>query len=107
MDGRDPARMAGVPRLEEVQGLAAPHLADDDAVGAQSHGRPDERLEADAGRGPQGDDIFRVAIKLARIFEDEDPLGFPSDLGEEGIRERRLARRRAARDQDVLAARER
>src|SRR3546814_17110187 len=39
MDGRDAARVAGVPCLEHVQRLAPTHLADDDAIGTKAKSR--------------------------------------------------------------------
>ena len=104
MHRRAPARMAGVPCLQEIERFAAPHLADDDAVGTQTHGRLNKYLQIDAGRGPQADDVIRREEKLARILENDDALAALGRLGEKRIRQCGLAGRCAAGDQDVLTA---
>src|SRR3546814_21127661 len=50
MDGRDPAGMPGIPGLEHVEGFAAPHFADDDAVGTETQGGAHQISHADDAR---------------------------------------------------------
>jgi hypothetical protein len=102
VDGGDPAGMAGVPGLEHVERLAAAHLADDDAVGAQPQRRADQVGHADAARpGAQRDVSGAARLQLARVLDQDDALVEPRHLGEQRVGERRLARAGAAGDEDV------
>jgi hypothetical protein len=45
MQRGDPARMAGVPGLQEIERFGAAHFAHDDAIRAQTHRRANEIAE--------------------------------------------------------------
>ena len=100
----DPAGVAGVPGLEHVERFRTTHLADDDAIGAQTQRGADEIGEAcDSWLGAERDNIFGGATQFAGVFEDHHPLVQLGDLGQQRVHERRLARRCAAGDHDVAA----
>ena len=104
MKGCDAAGMTGVPRLEEIERLGSAHLAHDDAVGPQPEGRADQIRERDRSLlGAERYHIVGGALQFAGVLEDDDTLAQPGDLVEEGVGERRLARARSARDDDVRA----
>jgi hypothetical protein len=50
-----------------------------------------------------GDKVFCAALQLARVLYDDDSIGGLGDFPEKRVGKRRLARRRAAGDKDVLA----
>ena len=56
---RQRALVAGVHRLDHVEGLAAPYLADDDAVGPHAEGV--------AHQGANGDGAEAVGVRRARL----------------------------------------
>ena len=96
--------MPGVPGLEHVEGFRSAHLADDDAIGPQPQRRAHQiGQRGDAGLGAQRHAIGRRALELARVLQDDDALAEIGDLGQQGVDQRGLARRRAADHQDVLA----
>ena len=96
--------MAGVPGLEHVERFAAAHLADDDSVGTQAEGRADEVGHCHrAGSGAKRDGVGRGRLQLARVLDQDHALVEMRHLGEQRIGERRLARARTARDEDVAA----
>jgi len=75
MQRGDPARMAGIPGLEEVQRFAAAYFADNDPVRPEPHGRAHQIAECDAGPvRPELRHILGGTAKLPRIFEDDDPV---------------------------------
>jgi hypothetical protein len=101
---RDPARVPRVPGLEERQGLPAPHLSDDDPIRAKAHRDPDQPGQIGHVACVELDGISRLALKLARVLEDRDPLcrsAQRDDLAHQGAGERRLARCRPTGDDDV------
>jgi hypothetical protein len=103
VDRPDAAGMPRAPGLEEVESLGAPHLADRNAVGTKPKARSHQVRHGDARRRAQSNDIGGVAAKLARVLDEDDPvLAFGRDR-EQGVGERRLAARGAARDEDVGA----
>ena len=84
VDGADAAGMAGAPGLEEIERLGAAHLADRDAVGAQAQRGAHEIGERDdAVLGAQRDQVGRLALKLAGIFDQHDAVGGLGDFGEQ------------------------
>lgn len=93
--------MAGAPGLEQVKRLSAAHLADRDAVRAQSQRRADEI-------GQRGDTILCAqchqvgsgAPKLLPILDEDDAIGRLGHLGKERIHQPRCA----AGDEHILAA---
>ena len=63
MKRRDPARMAGVPGLEQVERFSPAHLADNDPVGAQAQGRADKVLQA--GAAAMGSELNHIGRSAA------------------------------------------
>ena len=105
MDRGQRALVAGVHRLEHVQGLGAADLADDDAVGTHAQGVPDELADADprwpsmfAGRDSSG--ITWSRSWLGRVLDRDDPL-VPWHEGRERVQRRRLTDAGTAGDEDV------
>ena len=104
VDGADAAGMAGAPGLEEIERLGAAHLADRNAIGAQAQRGADQIGERDdAVLGAQRHEVRRLALQLAGVLDQHDPVGGLGDLGQQRVGERRLAGRGAAGDEDVLA----
>ena len=69
VDGADPARMAGAPGFEQVQRFRAAHLADGNAVGAQTQRRAHKiGKRCHAILRPHGDEVGRGALQLARAL---------------------------------------
>ena len=103
----DAAGMAGAPRLDQVERLAAAHLADGDAIRAKAQRRADEVRSGRPRRpwcaGPPG----WARRTAARGCPRSAPRGRRSwHLRQQCVDQRGLARRGAARDQDVGAARD-
>jgi len=99
--------MAGAPRLDEIERLAAAHLADGDAVGAQAQRRAHEVGERRRTvLGAQRHEVRRGALQLARVLDQNHPVVGLRDLGEQRVDQRGLAGRGAARHQDVGAGRD-
>ena len=99
--------MAGVQRLQQVGGLAAPHLADDDVVGPVAERVPDQvadrhgRLGADRTR-LEAQAVGALDPELERVLDGDDPLLLGEQL-DQGVEERGLPRAGASGDQDVPA----
>ena len=107
--------MAGVQRLQQVEGLGAADLADEDAIGpvpqccAQQVRDRDwrqrrllaERRLRSAGLQPK--DVRFVEVNLRRLLDQDDPVAI-GNVRREGIQKRRLPGAGSARDQDVLLA---
>ena len=104
VDGGDAAWMARVPGLEEFQGRAVAHLADQDAVGTKPHRGHDgvaPRVHSRLHEHLQA--VFRCTLKLRRVLDDVHPVGrLFGDDPDQGVRERGLARARPAADEDVV-----
>ncbi|MCY1307547.1 hypothetical protein D9M70_574760 [compost metagenome] len=104
MDGADASGMAGTPGFQEIEGFGAAHFSDRDAVGAQPKRRAHEfGQRRDAILGAHGDEVWRCALQLAGVLDDDDAVGRLRDFGEKGIGERGLAGGRTANDEDVGA----
>ena len=101
--GGQRAVVAGVHRLEHVQGLAAAALADDDAVGphaervAHQVADGDRALALDVGRPRlQPDDVLLLELQLDGVLDGDDPLAV-RDERRQHVEQRRLARCRYRR----------
>ncbi len=80
---RDAARMAGVPGLQHVERLAAPDLADDDAVGPEPLSVERTRsLRSTPALVLERDAVGRGAAQLARVLVPDHALVEPRQLGE-------------------------
>src|SRR5829696_662059 len=107
MDRRQRALVACVHRLEHVQGLGAPDLADDDPVGAHPQRVPDELADADlalaldVGRARlERDHVLLLELKLGGVLDCDDAL-VTGDEGRDCVQRRRLTGTCTTRDQDV------
>ena len=107
VDRRERAVVARVHRLQHVERLGAANLADDDAVGPHAQGVADEvadrdfALALDVRRARlEPEHVPLVELQLGGVLDRDDPL-VVRDRGRERVQQRRLARARAARDQDV------
>ena len=101
--------MAGVHRLQQVEGLRSAHLADDDALGTHAQAVPDEvahgdlALALEVGRARlEAHDVRLLELKLGRVLAGDDAL-VVLDVAGEAVEQRRLARAGAAGDEDVAA----
>ena len=104
VDRGDATRMAGAPHLDEVQGLAAAHLADDHAVRPQSHrGAHQFGHGHHACTGAQRHVVARRALQFHCVFQHQHAVASAGDLGQQRVGERGLAGAGTAGDQDVLA----
>jgi len=96
--------MARVPGLEELEGRAVAHLADQDAVGTKPHRGHDgvaPRVHSRLHEYLQA--VFCRTLKLRRVLDDVHPVGrLFGDDADERVGERRLARARPAADEDVV-----
>ena len=97
--------MARVQRLEEIGGLAAPDLADDDVVGPVAQRVPHQVADRDGGLGADSPGLEPQAVgpvdpELERVLDGDDPLLLGEQL-DQGIQQRGLPRSGASRDQDV------
>ena len=102
--------VAGVERLEQIGGLAAPDLADDDVVGPVAQRVPHQVADRDGGLGADSPGLEAEAVgavdpEFERVLDGDDPLVFGQQL-DQRVEERRLARARASGDQDVPAGQE-
>ena len=70
--------MPGVPRLQELEGRAVAHLADEDPVGPVAHGGHDG-VAPGVHRGLHEDLhlVRRLALKLRGVLNDEDAIWSP------------------------------
>jgi hypothetical protein len=98
--------MAGPPGFQEIQGLGTVDFADRNAIGAQPQRRTYQiGQRSDAVLGAQRHQVWRLALKLARILDQNNAVGRPRHFGEERVDERRLAGRCTAGNQNVSALR--
>ena len=104
---RQRARVAGVQRLQQVERFPAAHLADDDAVRSMPQRRP-EQVANRHGRQTrllasrlEPDQVRPVDLQLRRVLDQHDAVVGRQERRER-VQQRRLARARAAADQDVL-----
>ena len=96
--------------MEHVEGFAATTLADDDPVGPHSQRVLDEVADGDRtlafdvrGAGLEAHDVGLTELELDRVLDRHDAL-VARDEAREDVQHRRLARARAARDEDVEMA---
>lgn len=96
--------------LDHVESLAAAALADDDAVGALAQRMDDELSDGDLALALDigaacglAHDMGLLETQLRRVLDRDDAL-VVRDEGGTGVEQRRLARARAAGDDDVHAA---
>lgn len=104
------AVVAGVHGLQEVERLGATDFADDDPLGTHPqtvldqipHGHRAAALEI--GRtGFQAHHVRLLQLQFGGVLAGHDPLGGVDERGH-GVEQRRLARTRTARDDEVTAA---
>ena len=101
--------MAGVHRLQKVEGLGSADLADDDALGTHTQAVLDEIAHGDLalafeiGRaGFETHDMRLLELKLGGVLAGDDAL-VVIDIAGETVEQRRLAGAGTAGDQDVAA----
>src|SRR5208282_2155332 len=68
------AWVAGVPGFEQCKRLGAAYLADDYAVGTQSHGRPYQPRHVSGLGGVKLDEVLRAALDFEGVFDDHVSL---------------------------------
>ena len=108
MNGADATGMTGSPGLQEIERFCTAHLADRNAIRTQPQRGANEIGErGDAVLGAKGHEIWSVALQFTGILDQHDPIGGLCDLRQQCIRERGLAGRGAAGDQNVAAIRDR
>ena len=102
--------MAGVHRLEHVEGGAVADLTDDDAVGAHPQrvahqvADGDRALALDVRRARlQAQHVLLVQLELGGVLDGDDPLVVGDEAGQD-VEQGRLARAGAAGDDDVEPA---
>ena len=111
MHGGQRSAVPGVERLEQVGGLGAPDLADDDVVGPVAervaHQVPDRDRRLGADRpGLEPDAVRAVDPELERVLDRDDPLVLGEQF-DQRVQERGLARAGSPGDEDVAAGRKR
>ena len=106
VDGGEPTRVPGVPRLDELEGgRPSPDLADDDPVWPRPERVHDGSLPTVDGFLDEDLELVRRgALELAHVLDDVEPVaGLGRDLVEDGVRESSLAGAGGATDEDVGA----
>ena len=103
----------GVERGQEIESLGAAHLPDHDPVGTHPKRVPQQVADRDlspaldARRPALEPDHVRLAqAELGGVLDRDHPLR-RADVGREGVEQGRLARSRAAGDQDAAPRRDR
>jgi len=83
MDSGERAIMAGIHRLQHVQGFAAANLTNDDAVGSHSQGIFDQMSDRDLPRSVgirrfrlQPNSMNLMEVELGRVLDGYDALTF-------------------------------
>ena len=101
--------MAGVHRLQQVEGLRSAHLADDDPLGPHAQAVLDEiahgdlALALDVGRARlEAHDMRLLQLQLGGVLAGDDAL-VVLDVAGQAVEQRRLAGAGAAGDEDVAA----
>ena len=107
VDGAHRAVVAGVHRLQHVDGFLAADLAEDDPVGAHAQRVLDEVAHGDlalaldvGGAGLQPHHVRLLQLQLGRVLDRHRALAVV-DHPAHGVQQRGLARAGAAGDQDV------
>ncbi|MDT4850629.1 hypothetical protein FQZ97_847820 [compost metagenome] len=103
MNGGDTAGMAGAPGLDQVQRLAAAHLADHHAVWAQAQRAAHQVGHGHHARfGAQSDVIEGRTLQLDRVLQHQHAVAAAGHLGQQCICQGGLAAAGAAGHQNVL-----
>ena len=112
VDGRERSVVTGVERLKHVEGFAAAHLADDDAVGTHPQRGAHQVAHAHRARafcvgrpGLEPHDVGLHQPQLGGLFDGDDALT-GGDRRRQRVEEGGLARARASGDQQVPAGRD-
>ncbi len=108
VDRGERAIVAGVHRLQHVEGFGPAAFADDDPIGPHAEGIFHEVADR-VFAGPfdvgglrfQPHDVLFGELQLGRVFDRDDPLLIGNEIAE-AIEQRRFAGARAAGDQDVF-----
>src|SRR5260363_312078 len=105
---RQPARMAGIPHLQQRQRGAIAHFSNNDPVWTQAHRCSEQRgdIASSVARiGAQRDGILRRALNLARVFDQDDAMlrRELADRMQNGVDQRGFARTRSANHQNIFA----
>src|SRR5580704_18255984 len=106
MDRSHPAGMSRGPRLQQPQRFRAAHLADDDAIGPQPHGRAHQARQVGRLGGVELHNILRAALDFEGVLDDYVALvgiGARAYLVDQRSAQRGLARTGAAANHDVFA----
>jgi hypothetical protein len=81
--GGEAAGVAGVPRLDQLEGAAVADFADDDPVGAEAHGVHDRTLPGvDGGLNQNLDSVRGSALELPVVLDQVHQVACLGDLGE-------------------------
>jgi hypothetical protein len=109
VDGATAAVVAGVERGQEIHYFGAADLADDQAVGAHAEGLADQVAQRDLSgafdvrrASLEADDVWMIRAEFAGVLDQDQPFGRIRQR-EQGIEQRRLARARAAADEEGQA----
>ena len=100
--------MAGVERLKEVEGLAAPDFTDEDPVRAEPERSLEQFPNGDARKARlfaaslQPDHVVLSHLNFRSVLDDDDALLGADELGK-NIEQGGFAGPGSARDQDILA----
>ena len=112
MDGAEASKVTGVEGLQEVEGLGAAYLADDDAIGPVPEGCAEQIGDGDSGQRRfvsqrhlsssrfESEEIRFVEMDLGGLLDHDDPIAI-RDPSRQGVQQRRLSRSGAAGNQDV------
>src|SRR4051812_12125846 len=100
MDGAEASEVTGVEGLQEVEGLTAAHLADDDAIGPMPQRGTEQIGDRDSRQWrlvPQrhlsssrleSEEIRLVEVDLCGLLDDYDPIAIRDPSGQ-GVQQRR------------------
>ena len=109
MQGAHRTVMAGVHRLQEIEGLRSSNLADDDAFRPHAQAVPDQVAHRDLAdafeiRRPrlEPNDMGLLELELGGVLAGDDSL-VDVDVVRQAVQKRRLAGAGAARNEDVAA----
>src|SRR5690606_26302332 len=97
------ARMAGVPALQERQCGPVAYLADDNPVGAQTHGALEQAGHVNGVARMKEKRVLGSALNLGCVLKDHNPITWSGldNLGDNSVGECCLARPGSPGDNDV------